>query len=103
MRQMQSMLHEQVYSQALFNKWLEYECDTRPRDTVIDLPYDSEKSRARAHSELEDKLTSNFTLGLTHGNMVAERMEEYHNWYQISGRDAVSSLTTALVIALKPP
>ena len=74
---------------ALFNKWLEYECDTRPRDRVQDLPYDSEKSRAHGRDELEASLDSNFTIGSAHGNMVAERLEEYHNWFQISDRSAV--------------
>ena len=74
---------------SLVNKWLEYECDTRPRTSVQDLPFDEMKSQYHSQEELEGQLDNNFTLGRMHGNMVVERLEDYHNWYQIRDRQQV--------------
>ena len=80
---------------SLVKKWLEYECDTRPRTSVQDLPFDEQKSQYHSQEELEGNLANNFTLGRLHGNMVAERLEDYHNWYQIRDREQVSCLGQA--------
>ena len=80
---------------SLVNKWLEYECDTRPRTSVQDLPFDEMKSQYHSQEELEGQLDNNFTLGRMHGNMVVERLEDYHNWYQIRDRQQVRTLSCA--------
>ena len=88
---------------SMVKKWLEYECDTRPRTSVQDLPFDEAKSQYHSEDELEGQLENNFTLGKMHGNMMVERLEDYHNWYQIRSRQQVCRLSGMRPAALSQP